>query len=76
MSTPTRRNDKLDLGPVDFTETRVSGYHAYWPQDLDTRDRLVRILEAEDSRPSIVKPLLVGVVILLVAMIVGFLFRR
>lgn len=58
----------------DITQTRITGYHARWPQDLDTQDRLVRMLESNDPRPSIVKPILIGILILLGAFAVAWIF--
>lgn len=82
MSAPTRRKedfnvrlpDKLELGTVDFIETRLNGYHAVFPADKETRDHMARMFAGEDPRPSILKPILIGVLILLGAFVIGWFF--
>lgn len=49
--------NKLNLGPIDFTETRMNGYHAYWPQDPDSQKRLQEIHHIKRERRSVWPPL-------------------
>lgn len=41
------KHKPLNLTVSDFTETRLSGYHAHWPVDPDTTARLDRVTQSD-----------------------------